>query len=148
MKLLLILVVAAMSAMPLTTHAETTATGTCAITYGPAPIPGDPGHLAFTDRLDIPPGTKAHWHAHPTAAEYITLESGTGWLETEGKPKADLARGRVYLIAPGVMHRIHNSSKTAPLVFIGFFVATPGTKTHTVLKKGEGPSLKGCVLHF
>lgn len=139
----------ALVCVPLVANAQAaTPPGTCAIAYTAQPIPGDPGHQAFAIDMKIAPGRTANFHTH-SAAEYMSVTSGTGWLEIAGKPAIKLAPGNVYMIAPKTMHRAHNSSTTEPLTWTGFFVGKAGEKTHTTLQtKNMKMWTPGCATHF
>lgn len=127
--------------------AAATPPGTCGIVYGPKAIPGDSAHNAVMIHMDIAPSRVANWHAHP-GAEYVSIVSGSGWLETEGRPRVDVHPGGAYAIAPNVVHRLHNTSASNHLVWTGFVVLPAGEHTHTVLKKGSGPWTPGCSAHI
>jgi quercetin dioxygenase-like cupin family protein len=136
---LLALVPAAAFAAP-----KAAAPGTCAIAFGPNAIPGDAIHSAVVLHMDIAPGRVANWHTHP-GAEYMAVDSGSGWLEVQGQPRTALKPGGVYAIDPNVPHRAHNSSATGHLTWTGFLVGKTGEHVHTVLKKGAGPWTPGCA---
>lgn len=123
--------------------APATPPGTCAIAFGPAAIPNDAAHQAVVIHMDIAPGRTANWHSHP-GAEYVSVTSGSGWLETQGRPRVEMKPGGVYAIAPKVVHRAHNASTANHLVWIGFFVDKVGSHIHTMLHKGAGLWTPGC----
>jgi quercetin dioxygenase-like cupin family protein len=123
--------------------APATAPGTCAIAYGPAAIPNDAAHQAVVIRMDIAPGRTANWHSHP-GAEYVSVTSGSGWLETQGAPRVEMKPGGVYAIAPKTVHRAHNASATNHLVWTGFFVDKMGSHQHTMLHDPAGKWTPGC----
>jgi quercetin dioxygenase-like cupin family protein len=147
MRIFFCTILALFAVAPATAQTAKTPPGTCAIVFGPQPIPQDAAHQAFAIHMDIAPGRVANWHTHP-AAEYIGVTSGTGWLEIQGKPRVELVPGHVYAVAPGVLHRAHNTSASAHLIWTGFFVGRTGGKTHTVLKNGAGPWTPGCATHL
>lgn len=117
--------------------------GTCAIVYGPQAIPGDSSQQALILHMDIAPGRTANWHSHP-GAEYMSVVSGSGWLEVQGKPNERITPGGVYTIAPNAVHRAHNASSTSDLRWTGFLVLDNRAHQHTLLKNGAGPWTPGC----
>lgn len=131
-------------AVALAAPKSATPPGTCAIAYGPKAIPGDAIHSAVVLHMDIAPGRVANWHTHPMA-EYMAVDSGSGWLEIEGQPRVALKTGGVYAIEPEVAHRAHNLSATSHLTWTGFLVGKTGGHVHTMLKKGAGPWTPGCA---
>jgi quercetin dioxygenase-like cupin family protein len=138
----------ALACAPLAANARgSTPPGTCAIVYPAQPIPGDAAHQAFALHMDIAPGRTANMHFH-TAAEYMSVNSGTGWLEVAGKRRINLVAGHVYMIAPNTMHRAHNTG-ASHLTWTGFFVGKAGEKTHTTLKTSNMKMwTPGCATHF
>jgi quercetin dioxygenase-like cupin family protein len=143
MKYFIFAMLAALALAP-AAAAAATPPGTCSVAYGPQAIPGDAIHSAVVTNMDIAPGRTANWHVHP-GPEYLSVVSGSGWLEVEGERKINLRPGRAYEIAPNVSHRAHNGSKTTDLKWTGFIVLNTGGHTHTVLTKGSGPWTPGCA---
>ncbi|HEY5258437.1 MAG TPA: cupin domain-containing protein [Candidatus Baltobacteraceae bacterium] len=117
--------------------------GTCSYSYPKTGIPGDPTHAVSGVIMTIDPGRTGNWHKHD-AVEYITITSGRGALELDGRPSIALAVGKTVMIPTGVEHAARNLSKTSPLIWSGIFVG-PNTKRLLLrLTKGETARTPGC----
>lgn len=79
-----------------------------------APLAGEPGKEVDIQIYTFPPGSAVPWHIHPGAHEFDYPLDGTLMLEEQGKPPHALKAGEVYYLAPDVVHRGWNASKTEP----------------------------------
>jgi len=79
-----------------------------------APIAGDPGKEVDIQVYTFPPGAAVPWHIHPGAQEFEYQLEGTLMIEEDGKPPHALKAGETYHLAPDVVHRGWNPSKTEP----------------------------------
>jgi quercetin dioxygenase-like cupin family protein len=147
-KLLATILLAAAALVPASASANNqTPPGTCMLTYAPHAIPGYPDHRAFGVHMNIYPGRVANWHSH-NAVEYLTVTSGSGWLEYDNGSRVTLAPNRTVMIPARKIHRAHNSSTAAPLVWNGLFVGIRPDSSFTALNKGERAWTPGCPYHF
>jgi quercetin dioxygenase-like cupin family protein len=79
-----------------------------------APVAGVPGKEVDIQVYTFPPGSSVPWHIHPGAQEFEYELEGTLMIEEEGKPPLALKAGEAFHLAPGVVHRGWNPSKTEP----------------------------------
>ena len=78
------------------------------------PLEGDPGKQIDIQVYIFPPGSAVPWHTHPGAHEIEYGLEGTLMIEEEGKPPYPLEAGKTNYLAPDVVHRGWNASKTEP----------------------------------
>lgn len=55
------------------------------------------------DRFHYPPGGHTHWHLH-TGEQVLYGESGRGWVQFEGRPRAVVEPGGVVHVPVGLKH--------------------------------------------
>ena len=122
---------------------NTTPPGTCSVSYVQTVIPGDSAHSVSGVIMTIAAGRTANWHKHD-AVEYLTVTSGRGTLEIEGKPSIALSPGKTAMVPVGVEHRAHNASRTAALVWNGIFIGPNAKRPLLRLTKGETALTPGC----
>ena len=78
------------------------------------PLEGDPGTQVNIQVYNFPPGSAVPWHTHPGAHEIEYGLQGTLMIEEEGKQPYPLKPGGTNYLAPDVVHRGWNASKTEP----------------------------------
>ena len=67
----------------------------------------------------FPPGASVPWHIHPDAHEFDYQLDGALLLQTDGQPSKALKRGDAVYVAPNVVHRGVNVSRTqAAKIFV------------------------------
>lgn len=76
------------------------------------PVAGVPGKEVDIQVYTFPPGAAVPWHIHPGAQEFEYEVEGTLMIEEEGKPPLALKTGESFHLAPDVVHRGWNPSKT------------------------------------
>jgi len=76
------------------------------------PVAGDPGKEVDIQLYTFPPGSAVPWHIHPGAQEFEYELEGTLMIEVAGKPPRALKAGEAFHLAPNVVHRGWNASKT------------------------------------
>ena len=54
------------------------------------------------------------WHVHPDAHEFVYELEGTLTLQREGQDSTSLKQGQAAYVAPNVVHRGLNLSRTEP----------------------------------
>jgi quercetin dioxygenase-like cupin family protein len=81
------------------------------------PLAGEPGKEVDIRLYSFPPGSAVPWHIHPGAHEIEYGLEGTLMIEEEGKPPYPLKAGGSNYLAPDVVHRGWNASKTEPAKF-------------------------------
>lgn len=78
------------------------------------PLEGEPGKQIDIQVYTFPPGSAVPWHTHPGAHEIEYGLQGTLMIEEEGKLPYPLEAGKTNYLAPDVVHRGWNASKTEP----------------------------------
>lgn len=78
------------------------------------PLVGEPDKEVDIQLYTFPPGSAVPWHIHPGAHEIEYGLEGTLMIEEEGKPPYPLNAGGSNYLAPDVVHRGWNASKTEP----------------------------------
>lgn len=78
------------------------------------PLAGEPGKEVDIRLYTFPSGSAVPWHIHPGAHEIEYGLEGTLMIEEDGKPPYPLEAGGTNYLAPGVVHRGWNASKTVP----------------------------------
>lgn len=76
------------------------------------PVAGDPSKEVDIQVYTFPPGSAVPWHIHPGAQEFEYELEGTLMIEEDGKPALALKAGEAFHLAPDVVHRGWNPSKT------------------------------------
>ena len=76
------------------------------------PVAGVPGKEVDIQVYTFPPGSAVPWHIHPGAQEFEYELEGTLMIEEDGKPPLALKTGETFHLAPDVVHRGWNPSKT------------------------------------
>lgn len=106
------------------------------------PVAGDPGKEVDIQIYTFPPGSSVPWHIHPGAQEFEYELEGTLMLEEKGKPPRALKTGETFHLAPDVVHRGWNPSKTEPAKIYVVRIKPVGAPLATVVKppKEEGSS--------
>ena len=76
------------------------------------PVAGVPGKEVDIQVYTFPPGSSVPWHIHPGAQEFEYELEGTLMIEEDGKEPLALKSGESFHLAPDVVHRGWNPSKT------------------------------------
>jgi quercetin dioxygenase-like cupin family protein len=77
-----------------------------------ADLAGEPDKEVNVQVYTFPPGASVPWHIHPDAHEFNYELEGTLTLQREGQDSAALKQGEAIYIAPNVVHRGLNLSRT------------------------------------
>jgi quercetin dioxygenase-like cupin family protein len=77
-----------------------------------ADLAGEPGKEANMQVYTFPPGASVPWHTHPDAHEFDYELEGTLTLQIEGQGSRPLKQGEAVYVAPNVLHRGLNVSRT------------------------------------
>lgn len=78
------------------------------------PLAGEPHKVIDIQIYTFPPESAVPWHIHKDAVEIEYVLQGAIMLEEEGKPPYAVAEGTTNILAPNVVHRGWNPSKTEP----------------------------------
>ena len=78
------------------------------------PLVGEPGKEVDIQVYTFPPQSSVPWHIHAGAHEFAYVLEGTLMVEEDGKPPFTIEVGTSYYLAPDVVHRGFNPSKTEP----------------------------------
>ncbi|ODS00552.1 hypothetical protein AUC68_14980 [Methyloceanibacter methanicus] len=78
------------------------------------PLAGEPDKVIDIQIYTFPPQSAVPWHIHKDAIEIEYALQGSIMLEEEGKPPYPIAEGKTNILAPNVVHRGWNPSKTVP----------------------------------
>jgi quercetin dioxygenase-like cupin family protein len=82
-------------------------------------LAGEPDKEVNIQVYTFPPGASVPWHLHADAHEFDYELDGRLVLQTEGQASKELKRGEVVYVAPNVVHRGVNVSRTqAAKVFV------------------------------
>ena len=76
------------------------------------PLAGDPDKEIDIQIYTFPPGSAVPWHIHKDSVEIEYGLQGSIMLEEQGKPPYEVAEGETNILAPSVVHRGWNPSKT------------------------------------
>lgn len=76
------------------------------------PLATDPDKEVDIQIYTFPPQSAVPWHVHKDAVEIEYALHGSIMLEEEGKPPYEVAKGKTNVLAPNVVHRGWNPSKT------------------------------------
>jgi len=80
---------------------------------------GEPDKEVNIQVYTFPPGASVPWHIHPDAHEFDYELDGALTLQTGGQPSKVLKRGEAVYLAPNVVHRGVNLSRTqAARIFV------------------------------
>jgi quercetin dioxygenase-like cupin family protein len=79
-----------------------------------ADLAGEAGREVNIQVYTFPPGASVPWHIHPDAHEFDYELEGTLTLQIEGQGSRLLKRGEAVYVAPNVVHRGLNVSRTEP----------------------------------
>jgi quercetin dioxygenase-like cupin family protein len=77
-----------------------------------ADLVGEPGKEVNIQLYTFPPGASVPWHIHPDAHEFDYELDGALTLQTDGEGSKVLKRGDAVYVAPNVVHRGVNVSRT------------------------------------
>jgi quercetin dioxygenase-like cupin family protein len=82
-------------------------------------LAGEPDKEVNIQVYTFPPGASVPWHIHPDAHEFDYELDGALTLQTGGQPSKVLKRGEAVYLAPNVVHRGVNLSRTqAARIFV------------------------------
>ena len=82
-------------------------------------LAGEPDKEVNIQVYTFPPGASVPWHLHADAHEFDYELYGSLVLQTEGQASKELKRGEAVYVAPNVVHRGVNVSRTqAAKVFV------------------------------
>ncbi len=79
-----------------------------------ADLAGEPDKEVNIQLYTFPPGASVPWHIHPDAHEFDYQLEGSLMLQQEGEPTEMVKRGEAIYVAPNVVHRGLNVSRTQP----------------------------------
>jgi quercetin dioxygenase-like cupin family protein len=79
-----------------------------------ADLEGEPDKEVNMQLYTFPPGSSVPWHIHPDAHEFNYEIEGTLTLQREGQDSKSLKAGEAIYVAPNVVHRGLNLSRTQP----------------------------------
>lgn len=77
-----------------------------------ADLAGEPDKEVNIQVYTFPPGASVPWHIHPDAHEFDYQLEGALTLQKEGEGAEILKRGEAVYVAPNVVHRGLNVSRT------------------------------------
>ncbi len=97
------------------------------------PLVGEPGKEVDIQVYTFPPQSAVPWHIHAGAHEFEYGLEGTLMIEEEGKPPFALKAGDTYYLAPDVVHRGWNPSKTEPAKIYVVRVKPKGAPLATIV---------------
>jgi quercetin dioxygenase-like cupin family protein len=83
-----------------------------------ADLAGEPGKEVNMQVYTFPPGASVPWHIHADAHEFDYELEGTLTLQIEGQGSKPLKQGEAVYVAPNVVHRGLNVSRTQPAKII------------------------------
>jgi quercetin dioxygenase-like cupin family protein len=75
-------------------------------------LAGEPGKEVNIQLYTFPPAASVPWHIHSDAHEFDYELDGALMLQTDGQPSRVLKRGDAVYLAPNVVHRGVNLSRT------------------------------------
>jgi len=79
-----------------------------------ADLAGEPDKEVNIQLYTFPPGVSVPWHIHPDAHEFDYQLEGALTLQRDGEPTEVVRRGEAIYVAPNVVHRGLNVSRTQP----------------------------------
>jgi quercetin dioxygenase-like cupin family protein len=79
-----------------------------------ADLAGEPDKEVNIQLYTFPRGASVPWHIHPDAHEFDYQLEGSLMLQQEGEPTEMVKRGEAIYVAPNVVHRGLNVSRTQP----------------------------------
>jgi quercetin dioxygenase-like cupin family protein len=79
-----------------------------------ADLAGEPDKEVNIQLYTFPPGASVPWHIHPDAHEFDYQLEGALMLQKDGEPTEVVKRGEAIYVAPNVVHRGLNVSRTQP----------------------------------
>jgi quercetin dioxygenase-like cupin family protein len=79
-----------------------------------ADLAGEPDKEVNIQLYTFPPGASVPWHIHPGAHEFDYQLEGALTLQKDGEPTEVITRGEAIYVAPDVVHRGLNVSRTQP----------------------------------
>ncbi len=77
-------------------------------------LAGEPGKEVNMQVYTFPPGASVPWHIHSDAHEFDYEFEGTLTLQIDGQGSKPLKQGEAVYVAPNVVHRRLNVSRTKP----------------------------------
>lgn len=84
-----------------------------------ADLAGEPGKEVNIQVYTFPPGASVPWHTNPDAHEFDYELDGALTVQTDGEGSKVLKRGDAVYVAPNVVHRGLNVSRTqAAKIFV------------------------------
>jgi quercetin dioxygenase-like cupin family protein len=99
-----------------------------------ADLEGDPGKEVNMRVYTFPPGASVPWHIHPDAHEFNYELEGTLTLQREGQDSTTLKQGEAIYVAPNVVHRGLNLSRTRPAKVVVVRIKPKGSSLVTEVK--------------
>lgn len=97
------------------------------------PLVGEPGKEVDIQVYTFPPQSAVPWHIHAGAHEFEYGLEGILMIEEEGKAPHALKAGEAYYLAPDVVHRGWNPSKTEPAKIYVVRVKPAGAPLATIV---------------
>lgn len=97
------------------------------------PLAGEPGKEVDIQVYTFPPESAVPWHIHRGAHEFEYGLEGTLMIEEEGKAPYPLKAGGSNYLAPDVVHRGWNPSKTEPAKIYVIRIKPKGTPLATIV---------------
>lgn len=79
-----------------------------------ADLASEPDKEVNIQLYTFPPGASVPWHIHPDAHEFDYQLEGALTLQKDGEPTEVVKRGEAIYVAPNVVHRGFNVSRTQP----------------------------------
>lgn len=102
------------------------------------PLAGEPGKEVDIQVYTFPPQSAVPWHIHAGAHEFEYGLEGTLMIEEEGKAPHALMAGEAYYLAPDVLHRGWNPSKTEPAKIYVVRIKPKGAPLATIVDGANG----------
>jgi len=96
-----------------------------------ADVAGEPDKEVNIQLYTFPPGATVPWHIHPDAHEFDYQVEGALKLQKDGEGTEILKRGQAVYVAPNVVHRGLNASRTQPAKIVVVRVKPKGSPLTT-----------------
>jgi quercetin dioxygenase-like cupin family protein len=94
-------------------------------------LAGEPDKEVNVQLNTFPPASSVLWHIHPDAHEFDYVLEGTLTLLREGQDSRSLKQGEADYVAPNVVHRGLNLSRTQPAKVLSVRVKPKGAPLST-----------------
>jgi quercetin dioxygenase-like cupin family protein len=107
------------------------------------PVAGDPTKEVDIQLYTFPPGSAVPWHIHPGAQEFEYELEGTLMIEVAGEPPRALKPGEAFHLAPDVVHRGWNPSKTESAKVYVVRIKPVGSPLAEIVKPPEAAAPNG-----